>query len=64
MNMDTQFLIIQLLNQELRKANHRATKLYFKEVQEAKVDFVNHISTLGTKNEKRSCLDRDWETIE
>ena len=53
MNMDTQLLIIQLLNQELRKADHRATKYYFKEVKEAKEDFVNHISTLGTKNEKR-----------
>lgn len=52
MNMDTQLLIIQLLNQELRKADHRAIKYYFKEVKEAKEDFIQHAKTLGTKRNR------------
>ncbi len=52
MNMDTQLLIIQLLNQELRKADHRATLSYLADVKAAKQDFIQHAKTLGTKRNR------------
>ena len=53
MLIDTQKLIVDLLNQELRKSDHLATRLYHKEVQDAKEDFIKHSKTLGYKNESR-----------
>ena len=48
---DTQRLIIELLDQEYRKA--KFLKLYQKEVKEAKENFIEHLKTLGVDNEKR-----------
>lgn len=44
MRYNTRSLIIQLLNQELKKANHIATLYYHEEIKEAKRDFVDHIN--------------------
>ncbi len=43
---ETHQLIIQLLDQEYRKA--KFLRLYQKEVEEAKKDFIQHLKTLGT----------------
>ena len=40
MQFETQKLIIELLNQELRKANRIPTLKYHKEVEDAKKDFI------------------------
>tara|TARA_Y100000361_G_scaffold32161_1_gene26901 strand:- start:232 stop:393 length:162 start_codon:yes stop_codon:yes gene_type:complete len=52
LNIDTQKLIIELLNQELRKANHRATRGYHREIEEAKADFIAHVNR-GSSHDKR-----------
>ena len=49
MTIDTQLLIIQLLGQESRRANHPATRPYHKEIEEAKQDFIGHCSKLPAK---------------
>ncbi len=49
MTIETQKLIVELLNQELRKANRRATLLYHEEVREAKKDFIEHLIQTGGK---------------
>ena len=51
MLINTQKLIVELLNQELRKSDRLATRLYHKEIQDAKANFVEHLKTLGVKNE-------------
>mgnify|MGYP003132152008 CR=1 FL=1 len=40
MHFETQRLIIELLNQELKKANRIPTLAYHKEVEDAKKDFI------------------------
>jgi hypothetical protein len=45
MQCETQQLIIELLDQELRKANHPATLLYKKEIEDAKQDFIEFINS-------------------
>ncbi len=47
MSIDTQLLIIQLLNREIAKANHIATLGYLADVRKAKKDFVQHAKSLG-----------------
>ena len=54
MSIDTQKLIIELLNQELLKTNHRATRGYHREIEEAKQDFILHAKTLGPQQDRRS----------
>jgi len=53
MQYDTQRLILQLLKEEKRRANHRATLFYKKEIEDALNDFIvflnKHPETL-TKN--------------
>tara|TARA_R100001463_G_scaffold81940_2_gene136474 strand:- start:308 stop:481 length:174 start_codon:yes stop_codon:yes gene_type:complete len=44
MKHNTRNLIIQLLNQELKKANHIATLYYHEEIKEAKKDFIDHVN--------------------
>lgn len=51
LNNETQKLIIELLNQEQRKA--KFLRLYQKEVQDAKQNFIDHLKTLGVCNESR-----------
>jgi hypothetical protein len=46
---NTRKLIIQLLNQELKKANHIATLYYHEEIKEAKEDFIDHINLKLTR---------------
>jgi hypothetical protein len=51
--IDTQRLIIELMNQELKKTNRLATRGYYKEIEEAKANFIEHTKTLGNnKNDK------------
>jgi len=40
MQYDTQMLIIQLLREEKKRANHRATLFYKKEIEDALNDFI------------------------
>lgn len=40
MQFETQKLIIELLNQELKKANRIPTLAYHKEIEDAKKDFI------------------------
>ena len=42
MTFETQKLIVELLNQELRKSDRLATLLYHQEVKDAKKDFITH----------------------
>lgn len=49
MQFETQKLIIELLNQELKKANRIPTLSYHKEVEDAKRDFI----TFMIKNSSR-----------
>jgi len=53
MQYNTQRLILQLLKEEKRRANHRATLFYKKEIEDALNDFIvflnKHPETL-TKN--------------
>ncbi len=53
MSIDTQLLIIHLLNQEITKADHIATLSYLGDVRTAKQDFINHTKTLGPKRLRR-----------
>jgi len=43
MTFETQKLIVELLNQELRKSDRLATLLYHQEVKDAKKDFITHL---------------------
>ena len=43
MQFETQKLIIELLNQELKKANRIPTLAYHKEIQDAKKDFITYM---------------------
>lgn len=43
MTFETQKLIVELLNQELRKSDRVATLLYHQEVKDAKKDFITHL---------------------
>jgi len=47
--IDTQVLIIQLFNQELKRAKHPVTLHYHKELEDAKQDFIEHCSKLPPK---------------
>tara|TARA_B100000927_G_C16334000_1_gene416489 strand:- start:531 stop:692 length:162 start_codon:yes stop_codon:yes gene_type:complete len=47
MNYETQKLIVELLNQELKKSNHIATLFYHEEVKEAKKDFITYLIKHG-----------------
>ena len=47
MTYETQKLIVELLNQELRKSDRIATLLYHEEVKEAKKDFITHLIQTG-----------------
>ena len=49
MQFETQKLIIELLNQELKKANRIATLAYHKEIQDAKKDFITYMIRNNTK---------------
>jgi hypothetical protein len=40
MRYDTQMLILQLLREERRRADHRATLFYKKEIEDALSDFI------------------------
>jgi hypothetical protein len=40
LKIETQRLIVQLLNEELRRANRLATRLYHKEIEDAKANFI------------------------
>jgi len=44
LKVETQQLIIQLLNEEIRRANRLATKLYHKEIEDAKANFIEFIN--------------------
>lgn len=43
MQYNTYKLIVELLNQELKKADRIPTLLYHEEIKEAKKDFINYI---------------------
>lgn len=47
MTFNTRKLILELLNQELRKANKIPTLMYHEEIKEAKKDFLNHLDITG-----------------
>ncbi len=44
MQYNTCKLIIELLNQELKKADRIPTLFYHEEIREAKKDFISHIN--------------------
>jgi len=52
MSIDTQLLIIYLLNREIRRSDHIATLDYLADVKTAKRDFIEHTKNLRVKNEK------------
>jgi len=45
LNTETSQLIVQLLNQEYRKA--KFLPMYQKEIEEAKRDFIEHLKAIG-----------------
>ena len=49
---DTQRLILELLEQEYRKA--KFLKLYLQEIKEAKQNFIDHLKTLGVDHDERN----------
>ena len=51
-SVETQVLIVELLNQEARRANRPATRAYHKEIEDAKRDFIEHCSNLGPQQKK------------
>ncbi len=51
MSIDTQLLIIQLLDREIIKSNHIATLGYLADVKAAKTDFIQHAKTLGPQRQ-------------
>ena len=53
MSIDTQLLIIHLLNRELVRSNHIATLGYRDDIRRAKHDFITHTKTLGTPKQRR-----------
>jgi len=53
MSIDTQLLIIHLLDREIVKSNHIATLDYLADVKAAKLDFIQHAKTLGTQRRRR-----------
>ena len=53
MSIDTQLLIISLLNRELTRANHIATLDYLADVRNAKQDFIDHTKNLGPDRQRR-----------
>jgi hypothetical protein len=44
MQYDTQMLILQLLREEGKRANHRATLFYKKEIDDALSDFISFLN--------------------
>ena len=44
MQYDTQMLILQLLREEGRRADHRATLFYKKEIDDALSDFISFLN--------------------
>lgn len=53
MSIDTQLLIIQLLDREIVRSNHIATLDYLADVKEAKQDFIQHAKNLGPRRPRR-----------
>ena len=53
MSIDTQLLIIELLKQELRRSDRLPTKHYYREIEDALHDFIQHTKTLGTTPNRR-----------
>ena len=53
MSIDTQLLIIHLLDREIAKSNHIATLDYLADVKAAKQDFIQHTKTLGSRSSRR-----------
>jgi hypothetical protein len=51
MQYNTYKLIIELLNQELKKANRIPTLFYHEEIEEAKKDFIKHIKEQSKRGE-------------
>ena len=47
MTFNTRKLILELLNQELKKANRIPTLMYHEEIKEAKKDFLEYLNTSG-----------------
>jgi hypothetical protein len=45
MTFNTYKLILELLNQELKRANRIPTLMYHQEIEEAKKDFLEHLNT-------------------
>jgi hypothetical protein len=53
MSIETQLLIIHLLDREIVRADHIATLGYRDDVRLAKQDFIEHAKNLGPKNNRR-----------
>jgi len=53
MSIDTQLLIIHLLDREIVKSNHIATLDYLADVKAAKQDFIQHAKTLAPERNRR-----------
>ena len=53
MSIDTQLLIIQLLDREIVRSDHIATLDYLADVKAAKQDFIQHAKALGTTRNRR-----------
>jgi hypothetical protein len=53
MSIDTQLLIIHLLDREIVKSDHIATLDYLADVKAAKQDFIQHAKTLGSRRPRR-----------
>jgi len=49
MEFNTRKLIIELLNQELKKSDRIPTFFYHDEIKEAKRDFINHLKNYSRK---------------
>ena len=45
LKFETQQLIIQLLNEESRRANRLATKSYYHEIEDAKANFIEFVNS-------------------
>tara|TARA_B100000900_G_scaffold405230_1_gene414560 strand:- start:495 stop:659 length:165 start_codon:yes stop_codon:yes gene_type:complete len=52
MSIETQLLIINLLDQEIMRSNHIATLGYLADVKAAKQDFIQHAKNLGPKRNR------------
>ena len=53
MSIDTQLLIIHLLDREIVRSDHIATLGYRDDVRAAKQDFINYVKTLRTDKKRR-----------